>query len=222
MKKSNRPAGLANVKISPEAIEAGAKEKELIETKEAKVPKEIILDHTTDRLGHIVEDENYQKKKWRLFAICTLSSICGIISMFYAMGVTVLFEENEFSVFPVVLAVLFFLPFFGWLYTIYFPDNAEKTKRSVIHLRRKINREINAIRFRWMTGIDEDEYQRKIQAAIDEEAEYQRNLRARLGGNKSTSQRDSDRVSSKNESERRSTAIDGRKQSGRQLSTFEA
>jgi len=216
-----RPASLGlSVKINPEDIDKRPQKVE--EVKDDRSPKEVVLAHTEEELEKGVVDERYQLFKWFYFLFAMLSGIIGMTIVFYAIGYTVLFSENPFNSGILAVGCIFFIPTLIWIYKIFFPSEAEKIHRALIHERRRVYKEIQGIQQRWEYGINEEEYQRRKRLEAEEEAEYQRTR----GGRVSTRQSMEDDEGRKRTSQvddivkRKSMAEDMRRQSSGNFDDF--
>ena len=90
------------------------------------------MNETEGIMSDLVHNRNYEYRKWFIFAVASLSAIIGVTICFAAMGVTVLFEENEENIPLLAFGCIFFIPFLYWFRFLFIPHPEDHEARKEI------------------------------------------------------------------------------------------
>ena len=78
--------------------------------------KEVILNNLVTYTGELSAEDAFRRKKLLIFTVAFLSSIVGLIIVFYSQHLTVLFQQVPLNWGYFGIGCVFFMPCFGWFF----------------------------------------------------------------------------------------------------------
>ncbi len=126
-------------------MSAEEEEEEARRKGKSKMDEEInwVMDSIAGRISALKTDEIYEKHKWMLFSMATLSAIVGSTFLMRGLALTPLFDRLHFNIVWISFSGPFYIPYMIWFKFLFFPESEESKKRHRMRWDRQSRRKKN-------------------------------------------------------------------------------